>query len=180
MIVDLDRGKRHKIDATLVPTPDGQSWHNRRGIKYVTPGCREFVRLGPKPPLGAMKARSSPEIALERSLHRKLPVERQARRLRIHDGALRPIVEVDICVPNLKLVIEYDGSWWHEGRETRDVAKTKRLRAAGLRVIRVRDELPLLDPRWDIAIDRSWTPDDIARAVVATCRRHRLHFTRTR
>jgi len=174
MIVDLKRGKRHRIDATSIPTPDGQLWHNRRGIKYVTPGCREFVRLGPKPPLGAMKARSSPEVALERALAHKLPVDRGARRLRVHDGALRPTIEVDICVPSLTLVIEYDGSWWHRGREKRDKAKTDRLRAAGLRVIRVRDELPVLDTKWDIAVDRSWTPDDMARAIVAICSRHRV------
>lgn len=179
MIVDLDRGRRHKIDATLIPTPDGRPWHNRRGIKYVTPGCRAFVRIGPKPPLGAMKARSSPEIALERSLRHYLPVERLARRLRLHDGAPRPIVEVDICVPDLRLVVEYDGGWWHEGQEARDIAKTKRLQAAGLRVIRVRENLEPLERQWDIVIDRSWTPDDIAREVIATCRRHRLRLTTT-
>ena len=132
MLVDLTRGKRHRIDATTVPTPDGQSWHNRRGIKYVTPGCRNFIRLGPKPPLGAMKARSSNEIALERALRKQLPVNREARRLRIHDGGLRPIVGVDICVPAAHLVIEYDGGWWHRGREAKDTEKTERLRAAGL------------------------------------------------
>lgn len=176
LMVDLQRGRRRRIDVDSVKAPDGKPWHTRRGIKYVTPGCREIVRIGPKPPAGAMKARSSPEIELERALARRLAVDRGARRLRILDGALRPNVEVDICIPEMRLVVEYDGGYWHEGgeRRRRDKAKTERLRDAGLRVIRVRDGLPLIDPHWDIEVGRNATPDDIAMAVVEKCRFHRI------
>jgi hypothetical protein len=174
LIVDLDRGRRHRIDATRVPTPDGRSWHNRRGLKYVTPGCKQFIRLGPKPPIGAMKARSSPEVALERALGRQVAVDRSARRLRVDDGLPRPLVEVDICIPSARLIVEFDGMYFHEGREERDRVKTARLRNAGLHVIRVRDRLAALDPAWDVEVDEKATPDDMARAVLATCRRHRI------
>jgi very-short-patch-repair endonuclease len=176
LIVDLTRGKRHRIDATRVPTPDGESWHARRGMKYVTPGCREFVRIGPKPPNHAWKSRSSTEIALERSLSaRGLKVEPKSRRLSIRDGLPRPTVEVDICIPDIGVVVEFDGRWWHQGREAQDRAKSQRLRDAGLRVIRVRDALDPLDERWDVRVDAvRQTSDDLATEVIRVLRRRRV------
>lgn len=169
LIVDLSRGKRHRIDASTLPTPDGKPWHTRQGFKYVTPGCRAYVKVGPKPPAGAGWARSSIEVALERSLTKDLPVEPDARRLRIHDGNPRSIVEVDICVPERDLVIEYDGHYWHHSRaaQTRDTNKTRRLIATGLRVIRVRDNIAGLKIGETVQLSGPiGTPDDIARAIL--------------
>jgi len=39
-------------------------------------------------------------------------VDRDARRLRLLDDNPYPVLEVDICIPELGLVIEYDGSYW--------------------------------------------------------------------
>ncbi|GAA1272789.1 hypothetical protein GCM10009609_39860 [Pseudonocardia aurantiaca] len=167
VLVDLERGTRHRIDARLLPTPDGQPWHDRRGMKYVTQGCQEYVKVGPRPPKGAMRSRSSIEIALERALRKHLPVDIDARRLRLHDGLPRPIVEVDIVVPELRLVIEYDGAYWHRGRDDHDRRKTSRLIAAGLNVIRIRDDgLSPLDVGDSVCIERQQTSDDIARLVL--------------
>jgi very-short-patch-repair endonuclease len=166
MIVDLSAGRRHRIDARTLPTPDGRPWHDRRGIKYVSQDCREYVRIGPRPPKGAMRSRSSHEIALERALGKHVGVDRVARRLKIHDGALRPIVEVDICVPELRLVVEYDGSYWHRNRWKQDIRKTERLLAAGLRVVRVREGLADLPVGINVSAQVRQTPDDIARAVL--------------
>lgn len=53
---------------------------------------------------------------------------------------------VDVLVPNAKLVIEYDGEYWHRGKHDTDVRKTRALIAAGYRVARVREnDLPHLD-----------------------------------
>jgi hypothetical protein len=38
------------------------------------------------------------------------------------------------------VVIEFDGSYWHRGLQTRDEEKARLLRAAGWRVVRVREE----------------------------------------
>lgn len=93
-------------------------------------------------------------------------MDRNARQLRIDDGALRPVVEVDICIPELRLIVEYDGRYFHAGREVRDAAKTARLTAAGMRIVRVREVLPALDPDWDVEVDETWTPDEMANAVL--------------
>lgn len=167
LIVDLSRGRHHQIDASALPTPDGKPWHTHQGFKYVTPGCGAYVKIGPRPPKGAGWARSSIEVAVEHALAKHLPVDCDARRLRIHDGKPRPIVEVDICIPALGLVVEYDGRYWHDRKEARDTSKTARLLAAGLRVIRVRENLaPLAIGETIPLAGPIGTADDIARAIV--------------
>jgi len=167
LIVDLARGQHHQIDAAAMGTPDGATWHNRQGLKYVTPGCGAYVKVGPKPPTGAGWARSSIEVAIEKALAKHLPVDRAARRLRIHDGAPRNTLEVDICIPEHQLVVEFDGQHWHCNSGARDTAKTNRLISAGLRVIRIRDNLAPLDVGETVRlVEPSATPDDIARAVL--------------
>lgn len=52
------------------------------------------------------------------------------------------IHRVDINIPRLKLVIEYDGSFWHLNKVEKDRQKTHDLIKAGYRVIRLR-QLPL-------------------------------------
>jgi len=141
--------------------------HNRQGLKYVTPGCGAYVKVGPKPPTGAGWARSSIEVAIERALDKQVPVDRDARRLRIHDGQPRNTLEVDICIPELRLVVEYDGQHWHRNSTVRDTAKTTRLLAAGLRVIRIRDNLDPLDVGDTVTVvGPTGTADDIARQVL--------------
>lgn len=167
LIVDLTRGRHLQIDAAAMGTPDGATWHNRQGLKYVTPGCGAYVKVGPKPPTGAGWARSSTEVAIEKALAKHLPVDRDARRIRIHDGSPRNTLEVDICIPELKLVVEYDGQHWHRNSTARDTAKTTRLMAAGLRVIRIRDNLdPLAVGDTVSVVGPTGTADDMARLVL--------------
>ena len=45
----------------------------------------------------------------------------------------------DITVAELRLIIEYDGVYYHQGREDRDVRKSEALRAAGWTVVRLRE-----------------------------------------
>lgn len=53
---------------------------------------------------------------------------------------------IDILIPSLKTVIEYDGWWWHKNNSEKDRAKTQALLDAGYKVIRVRiSPLPFLD-----------------------------------
>ncbi len=49
-------------------------------------------------------------------------------------------LNADIAIPSEKLVIEYDGAHWHEGRLDKDAGKTERLKASGWDVLRIREE----------------------------------------
>lgn len=69
---------------------------------------------------------------------------------------------VDVLIKSLRIVIEFDGSYTHKGKahEQRDLSKTERLRAAGYRVVRIREEpLALLDPHHDVSIEQMRVPD---------------------
>jgi hypothetical protein len=46
---------------------------------------------------------------------------------------------VDVLVPSLRLVMEYDGEYWHRGKHETDERKTRELLAAGFRVARIRE-----------------------------------------
>ena len=50
--------------------------------------------------------------------------------------------EVDIFIPEINTAIEYDGSYWHSGKENKDKKKQRSIEAVGIRLIRVR-EIPL-------------------------------------
>jgi len=51
---------------------------------------------------------------------------------------------VDICFPDQRLIVEYDGAWWHTGKETKDRVKSDSLASDGWHVVRVRvHPLPL-------------------------------------
>ena len=48
--------------------------------------------------------------------------------------------EIDIYIPELAVGIEYDGSYFHKNRESKDSAKTEFFRAHGISIIRLREE----------------------------------------
>ena len=49
-------------------------------------------------------------------------------------------VEVDILIPSHRLVIEYDGEYWHRNKLNSDKRKTELLQSAGWDVLRIREE----------------------------------------
>lgn len=64
----------------------------------------------------------------------------------------RKFLEVDILchLDNLKVAIEYDGSYYHKDKPDKDIDKTKKLLELGYLVVRIREQsasigLPLLD-----------------------------------
>ena len=62
--------------------------------------------------------------------------------------------EIDIFLPDFLLGIEYDGSFYHERKENRDLEKNKLLKQKGITLIRIREKpLKRIDPR-DIIINR--------------------------
>jgi len=58
--------------------------------------------------------------------------------LSLRDAVVRP----DIVVPSKRLVIEYDGSYWHRGEasQSRDILKSKKFLNSGWQVVRIREK----------------------------------------
>lgn len=53
--------------------------------------------------------------------------------------------QVDIVIPDMQVIVEYDGAFWHADREEKDREKTAALEGAGWTVLRVREKpLPFL------------------------------------
>ncbi|MFE5896902.1 zinc-ribbon domain-containing protein [Streptomyces sp. NPDC056488] len=65
-----------------------------------------------------------------------------------------------------EVAVEYDGSYWHRGKDDRDREKTNRLRQAGYHVIRVREHPLELTGPCDTAAPRAANAFDVAAAVL--------------
>ena len=81
---------------------------------------------------------------------------------------------VDVMIPSEKLVIEYDGGWWHEGQKSyaRDMRKTERLKARGWTVIRIREEGLKPIQSHDLIVDVTFPGDDNIKLLVNNVLRH--------
>lgn len=82
---------------------------------------------------------------------------------------------VDMCFPSINLIVEYDGSYWHQNKQTSDVKKTKALLNSQEKwqVIRVRgNPLPLLREDWDVSVDET----DCAATQIFTVLQHLLEL----
>ena len=65
---------------------------------------------------------------------------------------------VDMCFQSIKLIIEYDGAYWHQDKLCKDKKKTQDLLDAGWKVVRVRGmPLSLIQNNWDMPIDENHT-----------------------
>ncbi|MFB7224469.1 hypothetical protein [Streptomyces sp. NPDC056227] len=108
------------------------------------------------------------ELQLKAELATVLRIDQDRKQVPDADGrsAAVDIVAVDEH-GNSSLVLEFDGVWWHEGKEEKDTAKAARLRAAGLTVVRIR-EAPLapLDPTFDVVVGFLAAVEDAAADVV--------------
>ena len=62
--------------------------------------------------------------------------------------------KVDVLLASKRLIIEYDGSKWHENKNQKDQNKSVSLQNSGWTVIRVRSQpLAILCPLWNISVD---------------------------
>jgi hypothetical protein len=53
---------------------------------------------------------------------------------------------VDVLVPSVNLIIEYDGEYWHRGKQDTDARETRELMHSGYLIARIREnDLPHLD-----------------------------------
>jgi len=93
------------------------------------------TRVGTGCPLCTLTPRSAQEMRIAHELSTVLDFDLELHKIRLA-GRLR---DVDICIENLNLVIEFDGSYWHRNRAEKDLMKCEMLEAEGWSVIRVRE-----------------------------------------
>lgn len=147
--------------AVLDPTTAAQ-WHpTRNGV--LTPDCigighpekvwwvdaaghsfraRPFhVRHGGGCPRCARKGVSTVELAVADALnHAGLP--QQEGTIPLPGWGRYGRARCDVVIPGLRVIVEYDGAYWHADKTAKDERKTRMLLDAGWAVIRVR-EAPL-------------------------------------
>ncbi|MFC3963121.1 zinc-ribbon domain-containing protein [Nocardia jiangsuensis] len=102
---------------------------------------------------------------------------RSGVRLRSQHFTRRPAWTVDIAVPRpdeQTLVIEYDGAYWHDGKEDVDMAKSRDLLAGGYRLVRLREHplppLTITNPHYTEIVVHASAPDPVA--VIEEIYRH--------
>jgi hypothetical protein len=87
-------------------------------------------------PLCTLIPRSKNEVYLAWELKLFFDFDVDEHKLKCGDR----IMDVDILIPSLDLVLEYDGSYWHADSQERDREKTLLLEQSGYHVIRIREE----------------------------------------
>ena len=74
---------------------------------------------------------------------------------------------VDMLYRTEKLVVEYDGEFYHLGKEKSDEMKTQDLELAGWKVVRIREgKLEILNPVWDIHVKKYRQEEDKVKCVL--------------
>lgn len=92
--------------------------------------------------------RSKQEISLAFELAYHLPVDHELHKVQVG----QKLWDVDICVPEQQLLIEFDGSYWHKGKAEADKAKARQLRRHGWTVVRVREEPLKKLSKWNVVV----------------------------
>lgn len=77
----------------------------------------------------------------------------------------RNYFSIDIYLPELGLVIEYDGHPWHKNTLKLDTEKNKILNESGVDVLRIREELPQIT-KDDIIIKKNALPKSIVNQLL--------------
>ena len=100
-------------------------------------GCR-FCRLTP---------RSREEIYLAYELKKFFNINLEDQRV-----VANKEYDVDIVIRDKKIIIEYDGYYWHKDNQVKDISKTKDLVKHGWTVIRVREKpLNIISSKYNIS-----------------------------
>lgn len=105
---------------------------------------------------------SAQELRLAYELATVLPFDPEQ-----HNVPLRH-EKVDMIVPGVRLIVEFDGSYWHRDNQDGDREKSVALGQAGWTVVRVREEpLALLHPTHDVQVPLLAPPQQAAAIVLA-------------
>ena len=69
--------------------------------------------------------------------------------------------EIDVLLPEIKIGIEYDGSYWHKDKQNLDSSKNKALNSIGIEIIRIRESPLEKISNNDIIIEKTITKSDM-------------------
>lgn len=105
----------------------GHEWRNTVISRIKGSGCPEC----------SLGGSSGMERSIFLEIKKSYPDAKNGEKLLIPWGKIS-FASVDILIPSLKTVIEYDGSYWHAKRFETDTLKTHALIEAGYQVIRIR------------------------------------------
>ncbi|MBC3842052.1 hypothetical protein GXW82_23285 [Streptacidiphilus sp. 4-A2] len=133
-------------------------------VNNRTGGFRK--RYGTGCPTCRLRQTSIQELRLKAELRTVLPID-VARDAVQTDRVER--VDMVVEADGLRLVLEFDGSYYHGTEQSRrtDCAKARRLREAGWTVVRIREApLDLLDPTYDVRVGLLAEPESAAADVL--------------
>lgn len=105
----------------------GHEWKNTVVSRIKGAGCPEC----------SLGGSSGTERAIFEEIKKVYPDAENGSKLPIKWSKVN-FASIDILIPSLKVIVEYDGSYWHAKRFDTDILKTKALIDAGYRVIRIR------------------------------------------
>ena len=108
------------------PVADYHEWQS---------GPHSRTRRGDGCPHCTLTPRSAQEIRLAHELSALIDFDLEVHKVRFA-GRLR---DVDIVLDALKVVVEFDGAYWHRNKVDKDRDKTALMEEAGWQVIRVRE-----------------------------------------
>ena len=123
--------------------------HEKRWFKCSKRGHDIFVRIGGRTELynylscyKCNQSTSKEEIYLFYELSLFFDFNEFDKKIFYELDNKTSLLDVDVYIPSHKIAIEYDGSYWHKGKEKKDLEKNKKLESLGITVIRLR-EYPL-------------------------------------
>lgn len=110
--------------------------------------------------------RSEIELRIAHELQAVVSFDLEQHKVEVQKGQNRKTVDCDVVVPALHLVVEFDSWRWHSGvnpqgvlRFEKDVEKSRLLRDAGWRVIRIREKPLALTHEHDLSISGTHLKD---------------------
>jgi hypothetical protein len=123
--------------------------------------------------------RSEIELRIAHELQAVIAFDLEQHKVEVRKGKTSKTVDCDIVVPALQLIVEFDSWRWHSGfnprgelRLEKDIEKSRLLRDAGWRVIRIREKPLAVTHQHDLSISGTSVKDIcdlvIRRACVIT------------
>lgn len=142
-------------------TPDEVSIGENQDVHWICPVEPEWHRWPASPnnrfggktgcPQCNTPGQSAQELRLMAELQAILAVAGYEKMVRVEGKSYR--VDFASRVGETKLIVEFDGSYWHRNTQVRDRQKSQELRDAGWTVVRVREsKLDVLDEPWDVVV----------------------------
>jgi len=124
--------------------------------------ANSLTQAGTGCPLCTLTPRSAQEMRLAHELSAVIDFDLDQHKVRV-DGRLR---DVDIVIEPLRLIVEFDGAYWHRNKHAKDAEKTALLEAENWSVIRVRERpLDPVHPN-DVMVETLAPPKEVADAVL--------------